>query len=328
MAVKLRLKRMGAKKRPFYRIVAADSRSPRDGRFIEVVGTYNPILDKDNVVINEEKIDENYYQYLSLNPILKEIESSINIEKDELIDKLTQKYPQYMKKINQLELKLSSKENSLLKFKELNEEQGLYIGQVNSKDDRNQNHEHGNRLNQEDQQIFQELSRIAQSVFQCLQQLFSVSRVHLFFRRVLPHFLHRQINRAVAHPAVPVVQPGLNRLDLIAQFGQSVLNNDDILHRFRQLHHFQKPVLLRLIRLQVRLGIVVLAGHILGVDVRIGDVAQLGEVLHQRAEAGSGNAEGKARVPGGRRSPRLLIIVGAAHAAGFNPSAVGLDQPS
>jgi len=43
MAVKLRLKRMGATKRPFYRIVAADSRSPRDGKFIEEVGTYNPL---------------------------------------------------------------------------------------------------------------------------------------------------------------------------------------------------------------------------------------------------------------------------------------------
>ena len=43
MAVKQRLKRMGAKKAPFYRIVAADSRSPRDGRFIETVGTYNPL---------------------------------------------------------------------------------------------------------------------------------------------------------------------------------------------------------------------------------------------------------------------------------------------
>ena len=43
MAVKLRLKRMGSKQKPFYRIVAADSRSPRDGRFIEVVGTYNPV---------------------------------------------------------------------------------------------------------------------------------------------------------------------------------------------------------------------------------------------------------------------------------------------
>lgn len=43
MAVKLRLRRMGAKKRPFYRIVAADSRSPRDGRFIDEIGYYNPI---------------------------------------------------------------------------------------------------------------------------------------------------------------------------------------------------------------------------------------------------------------------------------------------
>ena len=56
MAVKLRLKRMGAKQRPFYRIVAADSRSPRDGRFIEVVGTYNPILEDNNVIVDEEKV--------------------------------------------------------------------------------------------------------------------------------------------------------------------------------------------------------------------------------------------------------------------------------
>ena len=54
MAVKLRLKRMGAKKRPFYRIVAADSRSPRDGRFIDVVGTYNPITEPAEVKVNEE----------------------------------------------------------------------------------------------------------------------------------------------------------------------------------------------------------------------------------------------------------------------------------
>lgn len=55
MAVKLRLKRMGAKQRPFYRVVAADSRSPRDGRFIETIGTYDPIKGEDNVKIDEEK---------------------------------------------------------------------------------------------------------------------------------------------------------------------------------------------------------------------------------------------------------------------------------
>ncbi len=54
MAVKLRLKRMGAKKQPFYRIVAADSRSPRDGRFIETVGTYNPLKNPAEININEE----------------------------------------------------------------------------------------------------------------------------------------------------------------------------------------------------------------------------------------------------------------------------------
>ncbi|MGE6631376.1 30S ribosomal protein S16 [Bacillus sp. NPDC077027] len=56
MAVKIRLKRMGAKKSPFYRIVVADSRSPRDGRFIETVGTYNPVVSPAEVKINEELV--------------------------------------------------------------------------------------------------------------------------------------------------------------------------------------------------------------------------------------------------------------------------------
>ena len=56
MAVKLRLKRMGSKQKPFYRIVAADSRSPRDGRFIETVGTYNPIVKENNVTVKEELV--------------------------------------------------------------------------------------------------------------------------------------------------------------------------------------------------------------------------------------------------------------------------------
>ena len=55
MAVKLRLKRMGAKKRPFYRVVAADSRSPRDGKVIEEVGYYNPIMEPADIKIDEEK---------------------------------------------------------------------------------------------------------------------------------------------------------------------------------------------------------------------------------------------------------------------------------
>ena len=54
MAVKIRLKRMGANKSPFYRIVVADSRSPRDGRQIETVGTYNPLTKPAEVKIDEE----------------------------------------------------------------------------------------------------------------------------------------------------------------------------------------------------------------------------------------------------------------------------------
>ena len=55
MAVKLRLKRMGQKKKPFYRIVAADSRAPRDGRFIEQLGYYNPVSEPVELKIDAEK---------------------------------------------------------------------------------------------------------------------------------------------------------------------------------------------------------------------------------------------------------------------------------
>ena len=55
MAVKLILKRMGSKQKPFYRIVAADARSPRDGRFIETVGTYNPLKNPTEIKVDEEK---------------------------------------------------------------------------------------------------------------------------------------------------------------------------------------------------------------------------------------------------------------------------------
>ena len=55
MAVKIRLKRMGAKKAPYYRIVAADSRAPRDGRFIEQLGTYDPTKNPAVITIKEEE---------------------------------------------------------------------------------------------------------------------------------------------------------------------------------------------------------------------------------------------------------------------------------
>ena len=56
MAVKIRLKRMGSKKNPFYRVVVADSRSPRDGRFIETVGTYNPLVTENQVTLKEDRV--------------------------------------------------------------------------------------------------------------------------------------------------------------------------------------------------------------------------------------------------------------------------------
>ena len=55
MAVKIRLRRMGAKKAPFYRIVVADSRFPRDGRFIEEIGTFNPVKDDKAITLDVER---------------------------------------------------------------------------------------------------------------------------------------------------------------------------------------------------------------------------------------------------------------------------------
>lgn len=58
MSVKIRMTRMGSKKKPFYRINIADSRAPRDGRFIETVGTYNPLVAENQVTLKEDRIME------------------------------------------------------------------------------------------------------------------------------------------------------------------------------------------------------------------------------------------------------------------------------
>jgi len=58
MSVKIRLKRMGAKKKPFYRVVVADSRSPRDGKFIEELGYYNPLTSPAEIKIDSEKAEK------------------------------------------------------------------------------------------------------------------------------------------------------------------------------------------------------------------------------------------------------------------------------
>ncbi len=58
MAARIRLARVGSKKNPIYRVVVADSRSPRDGRFIEIVGRYNPQTEPSTIVLDEEKIND------------------------------------------------------------------------------------------------------------------------------------------------------------------------------------------------------------------------------------------------------------------------------
>jgi small subunit ribosomal protein S16 len=58
MAAKIRLARVGSKKNPIYRVVVADSRSPRDGKFIEIVGRYNPQTDPSTIELNEEKVKD------------------------------------------------------------------------------------------------------------------------------------------------------------------------------------------------------------------------------------------------------------------------------
>ncbi|MBE0450123.1 MAG: 30S ribosomal protein S16 [Clostridiales bacterium] len=58
MAVKIRLTRMGSKKKPFYRVVVADSRAPRDGKFIDQIGYFNPLLESDQVKLDVEKANQ------------------------------------------------------------------------------------------------------------------------------------------------------------------------------------------------------------------------------------------------------------------------------
>ena len=58
MAVKIRLRRIGAKKKPFYRVVVADSRYPRDGRFIEEIGYYNPLENPSELKVDKEKVSK------------------------------------------------------------------------------------------------------------------------------------------------------------------------------------------------------------------------------------------------------------------------------
>ena len=103
MAVKIRLKRMGAKRAPYYRIVAADSRAPRDGRFIEQLGTYDPTKNPAVVTIKEEEIFVNpnnkLYRYYQLCPHCGFI---VNIPKEILSDGIKQRIEERCSKDDKL----------------------------------------------------------------------------------------------------------------------------------------------------------------------------------------------------------------------------------
>jgi len=83
MAVKIRLARFGAKKRPFYRIVVADARAPRDGRFIEKIGTYDPKKDPPEIRISKEKAISWLNRGAKPTDIVKQL-----LEKTKIVDKI------------------------------------------------------------------------------------------------------------------------------------------------------------------------------------------------------------------------------------------------
>ena len=81
MAVKIRLKRMGSNKKPFYRIVVADSRAPRDGRFIEEIGYYNPVSEPKQIKINDEKATKWIANGAQPTDVVKRLFNTVGINK-------------------------------------------------------------------------------------------------------------------------------------------------------------------------------------------------------------------------------------------------------
>ena len=81
MATKIRLKRMGSKKAPFYRVVVCDSRYPRDGRFIDTLGYYNPLTDPAEIKINEEKATKWIANGAQPTDVVKRLFNTVGINK-------------------------------------------------------------------------------------------------------------------------------------------------------------------------------------------------------------------------------------------------------
>lgn len=83
MAVKIRLQRHGSKKRPFYRLVAADSRQKRDGRYLEIIGTYNPLTEPATVKIDEEKAQKWLNEGAQVTDTVKNLFKNAGIKKSD-----------------------------------------------------------------------------------------------------------------------------------------------------------------------------------------------------------------------------------------------------
>lgn len=113
MAVKIRMKRLGAKKRPFYRIVVADERSPRDGRFIEEIGYYNPISEPKVFKIDSERV--NYWIGVGAKPT-KTVERLLKTDFEDLAKQVEEK-----KKLEEEKLAKEKEERRLQREKEESE---------------------------------------------------------------------------------------------------------------------------------------------------------------------------------------------------------------
>lgn len=137
MAVKIRMKRLGAKKRPFYRIVVADERSPRDGKFIEEIGYYNPISEPKEFKINSERVD--YWLGVGAKPtttVARLLKTDFEDLAQQVAEKKKAEAEKKAKEAEELRLKLEAEEKERLEAEEkAKQEAEAAKGQEESEED-------------------------------------------------------------------------------------------------------------------------------------------------------------------------------------------------
>lgn len=125
MAVKLRLRRMGKKKQPIYKVVAADARSPRDGKFLEAVGIYNPLTNPHTIDLKEERInywlDKGAQPTNTVNSLLKQ--KGINLKRDIAKRKLPQEKAEALLKSWQAGKEAAAEKKAVKKKKKAKKEE-------------------------------------------------------------------------------------------------------------------------------------------------------------------------------------------------------------